>query len=387
MPNTETTQQRTIRLAVTDFRNYYLQITKEAQDELISKLEAGQTAPNAVKSTLARHSNIVDLANKAIEKLMLKSARVGFANRLPKGNAIDSKMLDKLLNTVWASDNKTLAVRLSENAQERKKAIQRTVEATLYNVAEVERIGRKIYDTFAGVQNPNTSQIILLNRGIKTAAGLAVQGDLEAVRPLYSAMDKLQRLINNGELERVRPAYLAVFNQSKTVRNIAISKAVKTAFEHKARYQIERIARTEASRAWFDGFIARYQNNDKVFGYRYKLSPLHNIFDQCDVLANINIGYGKGVYPKNNMPKIPRHPHCMCKLQPVYKSQVPPSQQLDVSKARKYIDGLTQEQRQQLFGIAGAEDVRSGADWQIYLRGWDGFTSPTSRLEGIIDET
>lgn len=386
MPNTETTQQRTIRLAVRDFRNYYLQLTAQAQADLISKLEAGQATSNAVKSTLDKHSNIADLANKAIEKLIVKSARVGFANRLPKSSDLDSKMVDVLLNTVWASDNKSLLVRLSENVQERKKAIQRTVEATMYNVAEVERIGRKIYDTFAGVQNPNTSQIILLNRSIKTAAGLAVQGDIEAVRPLYSAIDKLQRLINNDELERIKPAYIAVLNHSRAVRNIAIPKAVKTAFEHKARYQIERIARTEASRAWFDGFIARYQNNSKVFGYRYKLSPLHNIFDQCDVLANINIGYGKGVYPKNNMPKIPRHPHCMCKLQPVYKSQVPPSQQLNVSKARNYINGLTQEQRQQLFGIAGAEAVRSGEDWQIYLRGWDGFTSPTSRLEGINDE-
>jgi hypothetical protein len=51
------------------------------------------------------------------------------------------------------------------------------------------------------------------------------------------------------------------------------------------------------------------QNN---LGLLYRLSPKHRDTDECTALATQDVGYGRGVYPADDAPTLPRHPRCRC---------------------------------------------------------------------------
>ena len=67
--------------------------------------------------------------------------------------------------------------------------------------------------------------------------------------------------------------------------------------------------------AQFRDFIA----DDDVQFVRYRLSSLHKKKDICDFYANLDIGYGRGIYPKKEARAVPLHPFCRCGYEPVYR--------------------------------------------------------------------
>ena len=93
----------------------------------------------------------------------------------------------------------------------------------------------------------------------------------------------------------------------------------------------------------------------------------------------MDVGYGKGIYPKHKVPSIPRHPHCMCMLEDVFLWERK-GKRIKPEGARRYIDSLDEKRKGALFGDAGLEAYEKGSDWQKLLRGWDGFKKPKSRL-------
>ena len=93
----------------------------------------------------------------------------------------------------------------------------------------------------------------------------------------------------------------------------------------------------------------------------------------------MDVGYGKGIYPKHKVPSIPRHPHCMCMLEDVFAWERK-GKKIKPEGARRYIDSLDEKRKRALFGDAGLQAYEKGGDWQKLLRGWDGFLKPKSRL-------
>lgn len=201
---------------------------------------------------------------------------------------------------------------------------------------------------------------------------------------MRKAARKVKQYALNLQTTNLRTAYAELADVcGDALTEKALNRAVRAAIEERTRYHAERIARTEAARAWYDGYIARTQDDDDVWGYRWVLSSRHALvpFDQCDVCANANVGYGKGVYPKNKVPSIPRHPHCMCSLVDVIAGETEgQSRKMNEDGARGYIDSLSDRELMQLFGVDGRETYKHGGDWQNLLRGWDGFVQPVSRL-------
>lgn len=45
---------------------------------------------------------------------------------------------------------------------------------------------------------------------------------------------------------------------------------------------------------------------------RYHVSHKHLKTDECDILERRDVGYGPGVYPARDAPRVPRHPNCRC---------------------------------------------------------------------------
>ena len=108
-------------------------------------------------------------------------------------------------------------------------------------------------------------------------------------------------------------------------RKAALDKALWVATQEKSRYYAERIARTESARAWYEGQLKNAKDDSDIFGFKWILSASHSHDDRdcdCDYNANADVGYGKGIYPKDDVPELPAHPNCMCHLKKVYTWEI-----------------------------------------------------------------
>jgi len=77
-------------------------------------------------------------------------------------------------------------------------------------------------------------------------------------------------------------------------------------------YSARRLARTEISRAHAVGTDFATARTPFARGWRWNLSPAHPRQDICDSHANRDDGLGAGVFPANDGPTMPAHPHCLC---------------------------------------------------------------------------
>ena len=139
---------------------------------------------------------------------------------------------------------------------------------------------------------------------------------------LRRAQRHVERLAKDGApTTRLKKAYQNIINQVERGNIDALDKAVDRAVKAKARFNAERIARTEMSRANSKAQEVRIDTDPDVVGYKSNLSSRHVILDICDVHAEADLyGMGPGVVPANIGIAIPYHPHCLCFVTLVYSS-------------------------------------------------------------------
>ncbi len=129
---------------------------------------------------------------------------------------------------------------------------------------------------------------------------------------------KLLKKINKLKTSPLRAAYTQIVDSLEDVSKEALKNALRVAVEEKARFYANRIAQTEIFRAKNYKNAALYLQDDEIEFVRYEMSLYHPKRDICDFYANLDIGYGKGVVPKEQMRTLPLHPFCRCKYVPVY---------------------------------------------------------------------
>lgn len=189
---------------------------------------------------------------------------------------------------------------------------------------------------------------------------------------------EIERLaLNDAPTRRLRAAYENVIAATEKKSAAALDAAMDRAVDAKARYNAERIARTEMSKAYGDGMKDRFLRDEDIVGFRSVLSSRHGAEDICDFYAEADLyGMGPGVFPKSESPEYPYHPHCLCLLQPVYRlADDAHPEQLDPGAGREYLDSLDAEERRALLGVDGSKLFADEPDkWRTVLRGYD---SPT----------
>ncbi len=100
-----------------------------------------------------------------------------------------------------------------------------------------------------------------------------------------------------------------------------VNKAVKWWIYDKQLYRLKTIAWTETAHAYLKATVELTKDEEEVVGYQWRLSRSHPRADICDVYANVDYGLGRGVHPKNKLPRLPAHPHCMCYLVPIVRRE------------------------------------------------------------------
>jgi hypothetical protein len=369
--------------------------------EAIRKLLAQGMPVSKAVTTALQQNQYREVMSQGITDSVYKMALTGYgiATTIRVNAAAQANIAKTLTEVAWASDNMKLSARLHGTEKAMRQAIVSTIQTSLNKQEGLRKLSQQLYDGYnTGKHVIQPAQLPKYLQQLHIAARQVAAGNTGALKDFDKAL--AQAKANIAKLSKRNMAGTPNTNLTLTYKKLvkeaelitraasqlntaALDRAVWTAVQEKSRFYADRLARSENSRAWFDGFILETQNDDLVWGYRWVLSNRHKYmpFDQCDVCANIDVGYGKGVYPKDKVPSIPRHPHCMCSLEAVYFDEIDITAPFNPDGARKYIDSLTDQQKQALFGIAGAKAYEQGTDWQKLLRGWGGFENPASRLK------
>jgi len=174
----------------------------------------------------------------------------------------------------------------------------------------------------------------------------------------------------------MRAAYSQLVDALEDQNEKALNKAIYAATQERTRYFADRIARTEMARAYQDGFLLGWDNNEDCVAYQWKLSGRHPRYDICDLYAKADLyGMGAGVFPKDKVPRLPAHPHCMCFLKPVIRGMIDnetPIERIEEG-GREYLDSVDLHHRQMILGIHGEKDVMDGKiSWTQQVRGYGG---------------
>ena len=90
----------------------------------------------------------------------------------------------------------------------------------------------------------------------------------------------------------------------------------KTPYGIEGSYSARRLARTEITAAAGRSTINASIINPYIVGDQWTLSASHPEFDICDKNAAGGPN-GDGIYPPQNFPIYPAHPHCLCYIVPI----------------------------------------------------------------------
>lgn len=366
LKNDDDTFSEKLERILEKYSKEFRKLAIKTEKKIVESLAEGKDLDTSIALALKGF----DYSNRKITiSAVIDAAEIGIQDR------VDEEFVDQ----VWTTDGVNLSERLYSMSAYTGQRVRDTVKAGLLNADSAINIARKLYDGYgSGALIPKAEIPQYFGRMTRNVS-LAIIGDNSDKEKIIQDIDKLRKQVNELKIDALRVSYQNLLTSLESYKGETINKAIQVALEEKSRYQAERIARTETARAWFEGYIARYGDDTDVWGYRWELSSNHPIHDQCDVCANSDIGYGKGLYPKKYMPTIPLHPHCRCHLLPVFIWQVNPNRSPNPKLVHDYIDSLTTKEKIALFGVKGLEEYRRGKDWQEVLRGWRGFTNPLAR--------
>lgn len=375
--------EKALNAIIARFNKEWQAVAEKAIKELYKLVEGGKKVDVAVKVLERKYPELFQLPG-LIDSLV-EAAAYGYGIVPEVLTAATYAKMATALERPWASDGMTLSRRLHGVSKQMREAIVDTIRTQLNLNASWTNAARELYDGY------NSGKAVVREQDIPNYLRLvrhATAGSPEHLRAARQAMNNINRLARNGApTKSLKAAYNQLVQQALTGSDEALQKACWVAVQEKSRYVAERIARTEMARAYADGFLADIEADDDVVAVKWKTGTRHPVFDICDMFAKADMyGLGPGIYPKDKLPKLPAHPHCMCKLVKIYDAD------LSGKKAKEniedavnaYLEKLSDNQRMQLMGINGAKAWQSGESWQDYLRGWQGLGKQESRLREIL---
>ena len=129
-------------------------------------------------------------------------------------------------------------------------------------------------------------------------------------------------------------------------------------------YLIKRVVRTEMATAHHRGIIKATEEDPDVIGYQWRLSPTHPRPDICDFYADVDFGLGRGVYPKDKVPRGKAHPQCMCMIVP----RVRKVKERGSTDFKGFIEGLPGSKKREIMPVWAQELERAGVPLERLIR-------------------
>ena len=350
------------------FSRTFRQITEDIVEKILSALHKGSDI-KAIVEHIWQTKGAAESIREAVKATIRESYEKGAHKTL--------KVFPAHLDAAWDESGMKLSEKLHGADAEMRAAIVKTIREQLRQNQHALKAARALYDGYGNGQAVIRRQHI--PKYLQDVVDFARRSDLteadraELLKKVRRARRQVERLGQGGAPNQaLKTAYRELLDAVTDGTEEALTRSVHTAIEEKSRYVAERIARTESARAWADGFAEKYMDDDTVVAFRWKLSSRHPVFDICNLYAEADLyGLGKGIFPKDQTPRLPVHPHCLCHLAPVYRSELNKiAHNLVKSGGEKYINVLSLERRQKLLGVAGSKRYQQGVDWRTLARNY-----------------
>lgn len=351
--------------------------------ETAAAIQSGKSAAQAVSAAMD-HAGMAQSIRGNVAEAVAQSLCIG-SGIWPKveGHADLERLKEVALQHTWDDTGMTLSSRLHGTNAAMRADVVDAVNSLVQARDSTWQASRKIYDGYGLGGAINRAKLSELPGDLTTLLEKA-QGTLspEALADLKLRAKQLGAYADRLATGPLRASYLQFASRLEKGLTTGLDKLVRTATEEKARYHADRILRTEAARAWGQGFAKQCMDDPDVIGWRWETSSAHKIFDICDFHARADLyGMGPGIYPKAHHPSYPAHPHCLCHASMVFKGEAPaPSDQ--VAKGGKdAIAGMTEAERVRILGKPGAQAFKGGGDWKSSIKMWD---PPAAFDSGVI---
>ena len=325
----------------------------------------GYAVPFAVRRAYREYPVMRILFGELIDQIRAEAER-GYGEALPQG------ITDRLFTQSWTPDGLTLSERTTRGGILVRELVARTISEQIKKSATYRQASLAIFD---GYQEAGIIPTQSLPKFLQDLTQVARRAGVPRGE-ILAALKPIRRQIAKGTTAGMRAAYSQLVNALEDQNEKALDKAIYAATQERTRYFADRIARTEMARAYQDGFLLRWDNNDDCVAYQWKLSGRHPRYDICDLYAKANLyGMGPGIFPKDKVPRLPAHPHCMCFLKPVIRGMIDNETPIDRVEegGREYLDSVSLHHRQMLLGVHGVKDVMGGkVSWTQKARGYGG---------------
>ena len=363
---------------------------KEAVKYLMRLLAKGVKTEAAITKVQQRYPNLSTLPE--LQPALVEAAAYAYGIVPSALTTAQVKLMGEQLAGKWDESGMTLSEKLHGVGVKMRGAIVSTLQEQMRRNKTWTEAARALYDGYGedGRNVYNGGKDIISRQDLPKylqKVREATGNDLQALAEQRQAIDKINRLARNGAPNKaLQAAYNELLEAVQKGNEKAIEKSVEVAVNEKSRYVAERITRTEMARAWADGFIAKMQKDADIVAVKFKLSSRHPVFDICDMYAKADMyGLGAGIYPKDKLPPLPVHPHCLCRYVEVIEGEVDMQQQRDQVREAgdKWLNSLPESRRTQVLGRKGLKAWEDGKDWRKYMRGYAGLRDAESRLRGI----
>lgn len=374
---------KTLKKELAKYGAEYSRIVDKLTERIFRYLEAGETIVEAYNKA-RKEINFYKLNAEAVEDAVYEAALKGYGINAPAlevGVEGEKAIKNKLMNVAWTADKMKLSTRLHGVDKVLRSNIKSTVRNSLNTYKTIQDLSMKLYDGYNTTDNVlREAELPKYLNEIKRLTTKLYSGDVRAARAskIYKATvhdirklktdalsaayeevtdaattDKKRALRKATKMTKLGASKEEVNAMLAEERKKAVKKALDVAAQEKTRYYAKRIARTESARAYYEGQMARAKKDPDIFGFRWEMSTahVHSASDcQCAAYSNLDIGYGKGVYPKDKVPELPAHPNCMCHLNDVYQWEVQKTDGKDTlpkqpKNKNRLEDGLKESQK------------------------------------------
>ena len=361
---------------------------KKAIKYLKRLLTEGVKTEAAITKVQQRYPNLSTLPE--LQPALVEAAAYAYGIVPSVLTTAQVKLMGEQLAGKWDESGMTLSEKLHGVGVKMRSAIVSTLQEQMRRNKTWTEAARALYDGYGddGQNVYNGGKDIISRQELPKylqKVRVATGNDLQALAEQRQAIDNINRLAKNGAPNKaLQAAYNKLLEAVQKGNEKAIEKAVEVAVNEESRYVAERITRTEMARAWADGFVAKMQKDADIVAVKFKLSSRHPVFDICDMYAKADMyGLGAGIYPKDKLPPLPVHPHCLCRYVEVIEGEVDMKQQRDQVREAgdKWLNSLPESSRAQVLGRKGLKAWENGEDWRKYMRGYAGLREAENRLQ------
>jgi hypothetical protein len=244
------------------------------------------------------------------------------------GEKVQDKVVGGLVKEIFETKY-TDGLRLSQRVWITNKTVKRGLRDVVKRAAALEEASGNVIMDMQAVIEEAAGEEFALRFSDRVPGWLAeVDDQVRGLTPTPEAMAEWHRvrtevekqisnLAESGTRRGARQYLRDIEEALVSGRTELVDKALKNYLYDKQLYALRRIQRTEASNAYHLAQIRATEEDPDIIGYRWQLSATHPAPDVCDFYASVDHGLGRGVWPKDKVPRRKAHPQCLCDINPV----------------------------------------------------------------------